>query len=122
TTTLGGEIVLNYTAPGGQTGFEIDRSLDNGFSFQTLDTVGPNVTQYTLTGLNPQRFYQFKVRALGDNTTTFTSPYSNTVTQNAGGTPPTAYGLPSVPGEFDLFFSTPFADRTGFQILESTDN
>ncbi len=59
-----------------ETGFKIERSA-NGTSWSQIATVGPNVRNYSSTGLSANRLYYYRVRAynsLGN------SPYSNTAT------------------------------------------
>ena len=46
-----------------ETGFRIERSLDN-VVFTTLSTVGPNVTTFNDTGLDPETTYYYRVVAI----------------------------------------------------------
>jgi hypothetical protein len=70
-------------------GFEIERS-GNGVTFNPIDTVGPNVTAYSDTGLAENTQYWYKVRAYnaGGN-----SDYTDVV----DATTPTCTGEPPVP-------------------------
>jgi hypothetical protein len=44
-------------------GFEIERSLDSGLTWQKLTTVGANVTSFSDTSLVPATTYHYRVRA-----------------------------------------------------------
>ena len=59
------QINLSWTDnSGGETGFEIERSLDGSF-WDFFDTVGANVTSYFSTGLSALTTYHYQVRATG---------------------------------------------------------
>jgi titin len=46
-----------------ETGFKIERALSSSGPFSQIATVGTNVTFYSNTGLNPNTFYHYRVRA-----------------------------------------------------------
>lgn len=61
-----------------ETGFRIDRSLDNS-SWTQVGTVGSGVTTYSATGLSPDTLYYFRVRSYsGVGNSAPTSPVSAT--------------------------------------------
>jgi titin len=72
--------------------FRIERS-ENGTTFAEIDTVGPNVTSYSDTGLDESTTYWYRVRACN---AAGCSGYSNV----ASATTPACQGLPSPP--YDL--------------------
>jgi fibronectin type 3 domain-containing protein len=62
-TTGASTIVLNWTDnSNNEDGFAIEQST-NGTNFTQINTVGVNVTSYTVSGLTPQATYYFRVRA-----------------------------------------------------------
>ena len=61
-----------------ETGFKIQRS-SNGINFSLLAQVGPNVTTYNNTGLNPSTKYQYRVSSYnGSNSSAFSNIASAT--------------------------------------------
>ena len=61
-----------------ETGFKIQRSID-GINFSLLAQVGPNVTTYNNTGLNPSTKYQYRVSSYnGSNMSAFSNIASAT--------------------------------------------
>ncbi|MDD5436059.1 MAG: immunoglobulin domain-containing protein, partial [Candidatus Omnitrophica bacterium] len=48
-----------------ETGFVIEKSIDDGETFTTAGTVGPNMKNFTVTGLTPNTPYYFQVYATG---------------------------------------------------------
>ncbi len=47
-----------------ETGFQIERSADDGWTYVTIVTTAPGATSYTNTGLAPNRKYRYRVRAV----------------------------------------------------------
>ncbi|HEX6865479.1 MAG TPA: fibronectin type III domain-containing protein, partial [Thermoanaerobaculia bacterium] len=63
------EIMLTWTdASNNETGFEVEARQVGG-TFETVDSVGANVTTATISGLEPETFYLFRVRAQGSGGT-----------------------------------------------------
>src|SRR6266567_6312046 len=61
-----------------ETGFNIQRSID-GINFSLFAQVGPNVTTYKNTGLNPSTKYQYRVSSYnGSNRSAFSNIASAT--------------------------------------------
>ncbi|HZO90804.1 MAG TPA: fibronectin type III domain-containing protein [Chthonomonadaceae bacterium] len=78
-------INLSWTdQAGNEDGFKIERSSD-GVHFTQIGTVGPNITNYTATGLTKATQYSFRVRAynIGGN-----SDYSSTANATTWPDPP----------------------------------
>ncbi|MEK6323685.1 MAG: fibronectin type III domain-containing protein [Acidobacteriota bacterium] len=67
-------------------GFKIEQSTDN-ITFTQIDTVGPNATARSVTGLAPATIYYFRVRAFN---TAGDSAYSNTASATTLQAPPAA--------------------------------
>lgn len=83
---LPGQAVLNWSETATtETGFELDASTDGGATFAPTATFAPGSSAFTLTGLDPTKTYEFKMRALGNGTTTSATAFSDVVTVNAAG-------------------------------------
>lgn len=90
--------ILSWTAPNGNatiSGYEIDKSIDNGVTYSTVSAnTGNSTVSYTVTGLTASTTYYFKVEAINaGGTSASLTPAS--VTTLAAPTPsptPTASG------------------------------
>jgi hypothetical protein len=102
-------------------GYEIDISSDGGTTFTKLTNVAGNVSNYNATGLDPTKTYEFRIKALGDGTTTQDSPFSNVVSVSVAGAAPVLSGFSSLPGQADLGFTDAATDASGYQLVASTD-
>jgi hypothetical protein len=71
------EIQITWTAPGGQTHFELRRRTGTGGSWTFDATVAGDATGFLDTGVSPSTTYQYQVRACGPGGC---SDYSNPVT------------------------------------------
>jgi predicted phage tail protein len=102
-----------------ETQFTIERSTNGGLTFSEIDAVGPNVTQYTDTGLTPNT-YSYRVRAsnlVGD------SAYSDvqTVVLLVPAAPSNLTAIPISSTEIDLSWTDNASDETEFRIERSID-
>ena len=85
-----GDTLLTWSNVGGnEQGIEIERSTD-GTTFSTVGTAPMGATNFMDTGLDPTRTYTYKIKALGDQTSTADSALSNSASASAAGlNPPT---------------------------------
>jgi len=64
-----------------ESGFQLERSEDNGDSFALYAEIGANMLTFLETGLELERIYQYRIRAFNE---VDTSDYSNIVIINTG--------------------------------------
>jgi titin len=70
------EIQLSWTAPGGQTSYEIRRRIGNGGQFTFVIIVAGDAITHLDIGLTPSTTYQYQIRACAEG---ICSDYSNVV-------------------------------------------
>ena len=88
--TSGVTLITWSNVGGNELGVEIDRSSD-GTNFSPVTTVSPGTTHYMDSGLDPTKTFTYKIKALGDNSTTTDSAFSNPASASAAGlNPPVA--------------------------------
>jgi mannan endo-1,4-beta-mannosidase len=80
------QVQLSWTAPGGQTSYEIRRRTGTGGQYNFNITVSGEAISYEDSGLTPGTTYQYQVRACVESAC---SDYTNPVTVN---TPPSDGG------------------------------
>lgn len=108
-----------------ETGFEINRATDSGFTQNVVWIGGIQGSSYNDTGLSASITYYYRVRAEG---ATQDSAYTSSVsaTTNTGGTPPTApsgLNATAVSGtQVNLSWTDNSSDETGFEIKRATDS
>gem|GEM_PF-1586783 len=76
-------ITLSWPQVTGNTGYQIDRSLDNSTWTNGVGSVGQDVTTYTSTGLSPGTLYYFRVSANSAAGFSATSAVQSTTTTAA---------------------------------------
>ena len=119
------EIALSWTDnAGNESGFRIERSL-NGVDFNTVATVGANVTTFRDSGLAASTTYTYRVAAFNG---TGASGYSNTASAT---TTAAAATVPAAPGslaaqavstsQINLTWTDNAGNESGFRIERSTD-
>jgi hypothetical protein len=77
TAVSGSQVNLSWSNVAGETGYQIQSW--NGTAWVNLASVGANVTTYSVTGLNPQTQYYYRVGAVNAVGTTYTA-YQGVVT------------------------------------------
>jgi hypothetical protein len=109
-----------------ETGFELKRATDSGFTQNVVWIGGIQGTSYSNTGLSPSTTYYYKVRAQGASQN---SAYSNTVnatTSASGATIPTApSGLSATVlsnTSIRLQWTDNSSNETGFELKRATDS
>jgi len=109
-----------------ETGFEVKRATDSGFTQNVVWIGGIQGSSYSNTGLSPSTTYYYKVRAEG---TTQDSAYSSSVsatTNSSGDTIPTApsgLGATAISGSrIDLSWTDNSSNETGFELKRATDS
>ena len=65
----------------GETGFQLQRATNPGFTGATTTSYGANVTMATVTGLNPNARYYFRVRAANGTPSTYSNAVSTITPQ-----------------------------------------
>ena len=102
-----------------ETGFVIEREIPGFEAYQEIATLGPDVTSYNDTGLNPETQYHYQVRAIsgaGD------SNYSNEATAT---TPPPIIAPDNLVAnavshnQIDLIWQDNAGNETGYEIERS---
>lgn len=92
TTASSSQIDLSWSDnSGGETGFEIERSLTTQSGFSLLTTAAANTTSYSDTGLNSSTTYFYRVRAVNGSAN---SLYSNETSATTLAPPPNGNGTP----------------------------
>ena len=93
------QLYFNDAGAANVTGFEIDSSTGGG-PFSKLADVAGTATNYTATGLDPTKTYQFEVKALGDGKASSDSPFSIPASVTPTGSQPIDFsgGFPSAAG------------------------
>ncbi|HET9234008.1 MAG TPA: fibronectin type III domain-containing protein, partial [Candidatus Eisenbacteria bacterium] len=127
TTISSSQINLSWTDnSSNETGFEIKRATDSGFTQNVAWIGGIQGTSYSSTGLSPSTTYYYKVRAEG---TTQDSAYSsavNATTDPSGQTipnPPSGLNANAVSGSrIDLTWTDNSNNETGFEVKRATDS
>jgi hypothetical protein len=77
-----GRIRLNWVdASNNEDGFHVEMSSNGGTTFSQITTVGPDLTQYTVSNLAGGTRYHFRLRAFNEYGP---SPYSNVATARTG--------------------------------------
>ncbi len=120
------EIALSWNDQSSdETGFELERSLDNGASWDLLVSLGAEVTDYTDQALAAASTYSYRVRAAGAGDA---SDYSNSVTAT---TEPEPLYPPAAPSDLDahslstaeiaLNWTDQAADETAYELERSED-
>jgi hypothetical protein len=109
-----------------ETGFEIKRATDSGFTQNVVWIGGIQGTSYSNTGLSPSTTYYYKVRAEG---ATQDSAYSSAVsaTTSASGesipNPPSGLSATAAAStRVDLTWTDNSSNETGFEIKRATDS
>ncbi|MFD2161315.1 LamG-like jellyroll fold domain-containing protein [Paradesertivirga mongoliensis] len=74
-----------------ETNFILERSI-NGTSFSVIDTIAPNITTFSDSGLEPNKTYYYRIKGI---TLTEVSEYASLTTKTA--TPPSAPAVPASP-------------------------
>ncbi|MCA1571290.1 MAG: fibronectin type III domain-containing protein, partial [Chloroflexi bacterium] len=105
-------------------GFELE--MDSGSGFVVIDAAVPEDTEtYTVTGLDPEKTYRFRLRSFNENGY---SPYSNTASAVTAALP-TAPAAPSglsanwiSDTRIDLSWTDNSGDETGFQVRRAIDD
>ena len=92
-------LYFNDAGAANVTGFEIDSSTGGG-PFSKLADVAGTATNFTATGLDPTKTYQFEVKALGDGKASSDSPFSTPASVTPTGSQPIDFsgGFPSASG------------------------
>ncbi|MFW5951180.1 MAG: fibronectin type III domain-containing protein, partial [Gemmatimonadota bacterium] len=76
------EITLSWTDNSDtETGFRVERSPDGAGTFAEVTTTGPDVTDYTDTGLEPTTTYDYRVVAFNDAGDAAPTPVASATTQ-----------------------------------------
>jgi hypothetical protein len=126
TTASSSQINLNWTDNSiDETGFELKRATDSGFTQNVVWIGGIQGTSYSNTGLSASTTYYYKVRAQG---TTQNSAYSNVIsaTTSAPGTPPNAPSNLAASAvsstQANLTWSDNSSDETGFELARAIDS
>ena len=120
------EIALSWNDQSAdETGFELERSLDNGQSWAALATLGANVTAYTDQGLTAETAYGYRVRAIGVGGA---SAYSNSILVTTPAEPVYPPVAPSdleaqgvSTSEITLNWQDNAADETGYGLERSSN-
>jgi len=126
TTASSSQVNLSWTDNSSdETGFELKRATDSGFTQNVVWIGGIQGTTYSNTGLSASTTYYYKVRAQG---ATQNSAYSNVAnaTTSASGTvpsPPSSLAATAVSStEVDLTWTDNSTDETGFEVNRATDS
>ena len=64
-------LIWEYDNPDRISGFEIERRRGSDEQFKLLDTIRPNETSYTDTGLMPETTYYYRMRAYTVNSKSY---------------------------------------------------
>jgi hypothetical protein len=107
-----------------ETGFEVKRATDSGFTQNVSWTGGIQGSSYSVTALNPSTTYYFKVRA---QSASQSSAYSNAVsaTTSAGTAPnaPSNLSATAVANtQINLAWTDNSSNETGFEVKRATDS
>ncbi|OFX16289.1 MAG: hypothetical protein A2Z18_05550, partial [Armatimonadetes bacterium RBG_16_58_9] len=98
-------------------GFKIERSLSSTGPFVQINTLGPNQTAYSVTGLSAQTTYYFRVRAYNS---AGSSTYSNKASATTYAVPPQApSGLEATAvssSTIELHWQDNSTNETGFAV------
>lgn len=109
-----------------ETGFELKRATDSGFTQNVIWIGGITGTSYSNTGLTPSTTYYYKVRAQGASQNSAYSSAVNATTQSSGATIPTApSGLTATvlsQTSVKLDWTDNSNNETGFELKRATDS
>jgi lysophospholipase L1-like esterase len=117
------QVVLNWTASSGATGYNVYRGTTPGGESTTAIATGVTSTSFTNTGLTNGTAYYYKVTATNSSGT---SSYSNeaSATPTAGPTPPPApAGMAASPGNAQVGLSwTASSGATSYNVYRGTSS
>ncbi|MDO5308329.1 MAG: fibronectin type III domain-containing protein [Planctomycetia bacterium] len=74
-------VTLNWNAVTHIRGYELQYKSSYDYGWTTISDIAKNATSYTITDLDPDTTYQFRVKVTGNNTTYNDSPYSDIVSE-----------------------------------------
>ena len=83
-------VVLNWQDRSLEDNFTLQRRTLGSVTWQDIATVGQNVASYSVTGLNPETTYEFRIKA---NAATVSSDWSTILTVTTPAVPPTPPSL-----------------------------
>ncbi|HEY0371799.1 MAG TPA: fibronectin type III domain-containing protein [Thermoanaerobaculia bacterium] len=109
-----------------ETGFEVKRATDSGFTQNVVWVGSIQGTSYSATGLSPSTTYYFKVRAQGSSQNSAYSSAVNATTTSSGASIPNAPSSLSATVLSQTSVSLQWTDNssneTGFEVKRATDS
>jgi titin len=119
TATGNGQLTINWTDVGDETGYQIESSSD-GVHYNFVATVGPNVTTYTQSGLPETATLYYRVMALGSGGNSSNTTSARTaVSPNA---PTNLVVTPLAGGSFQLTWDDNSSNEDGYAVSFATAN
>lgn len=105
-----------------ETGFEIERSLDD-VDYTLIHTTGADETSYTDVGLSPNTLYYYRVRAVNAITqSSYSTADSETTPTSLPGTPTDLVATTISASEIDLTWTDNATGENGYSIERSIDD
>ncbi|HEX5242130.1 MAG TPA: fibronectin type III domain-containing protein, partial [Tepidisphaeraceae bacterium] len=119
TSTGDGQITINWSDVGDETGYELQSSTD-GVHYSDLAPLGPDVTTYTQDGLAEGATMYYRVMALGSSGN---SPYSSSTSAVVAPNAPTNLVVtPLAGGSFSLTWDDNSSDEDGYSVSFRSNN
>jgi len=119
TSTGNGQITINWSDVGDETGYELQSSTD-GVHYNDLAPLGANVTNYVQNGLAEGATMYYRVMALGSGGN---SPYSSSTSAVVAPNAPTNLVVtPLTGGSFSLTWDDNSSDEDGYSVSFTSNN
>ena len=114
-----GQLTVNWTDVGDETGYQIESSSD-GVHYSFVATVGPDVTSYVQGGLPETANLYYRVMALGNGgNSAYTTSARTAVSPNA---PTNLVVTPLAGGSFQLTWDDNSSNEDGYSVSFATPN